>query len=1024
MATGTATVKAVLSGDTILLVGKAVNGPPQEITITLANLQAPRPARGPQQTDEPFAWASREHLRQLCIGKSVQFKVVQSVPTINRNFGDVELDGTNVSLAVVRNGWATVKEAREPYNSGVYTQLVELENEAKAAKVGIYTDDNAVRAKAVRTLQWSPTSATVEQLYNSKKGGVIRVVIEFIRDGASLRCLHLDSMTYLTVSLTGVLCPRLNTPKSDADPATPPVPPEPFALQAKHFTELRMLNREVDLVVDGIDRSGTLLVTVKHPKGNIAVEILKNGLGKISDLTLVLLPRELATTLRHAETEAKEDRRCIWTTYEPPSHNTGIVRSFTARVVEVLSADSLSVMECPPSHEGLEGEAEAAAVAELCSSGEEIRVGLSSIRGGVMVSPDEPWARDAKEFVRSRVIGMVVRVDIEYNRTFGRTEEGSETITRAFGTVRYSPNTTGKPTPAGKGKTASRPADVNIAEQLLREGLGKAVRHRQGEDKSSDYDSLLRAEQDAVAAKKGVHSEGGGGNSVSPRINDVSSDSKKAKLLFPALQRVRTHKAIVEHVFTGSRFKVIIPSENCAIQLSLSQVRAPLPGRAGPAVVPAAPASVTTETDATEEPVVVVAAGGRTPLTGREAEPCADLSRRYARLMLLQRQVEVEVDDMDKNGICLGKVTTLLSTPLIAVRKSSSSPRSFALGLLRHVEAAELSEEQSAAKSQLKGLWEYWKEEEVSAVTVSGTTDGDGDGDSPVDGVDTKDKVVGSGAMALRGVRISEIVDGTNFFVQFVDESAAVGLLAVENAMAVFSSTSPPPALLATSLKKGLQCAALFDDKSGAGAKWFRVRVESVTKASGGNSSGEETKAAVLYLDYGNRETVPLSRLGELSPAAFTATPPQAIKCALAYLRAAGPVDTEIGRSAAIALSDMVWGKELFAQSLWKDQDRDKSEGAGAGAAGTTHLMALYDVADAESINERMALEGWCRVSETAVRRASRATFQRASETASGTLLAKLREAEEEAHRSHVNMWAYGDPGGSDDEDNGPPSRR
>ena len=89
--------QAVLSADTILLVGKSVNGSPPEITITLSNIQTPKIARGPQQTDEPFAWEAKEFLRRLCIGKQVTFQVVSTVPAINRSFGDVFLNGENLN---------------------------------------------------------------------------------------------------------------------------------------------------------------------------------------------------------------------------------------------------------------------------------------------------------------------------------------------------------------------------------------------------------------------------------------------------------------------------------------------------------------------------------------------------------------------------------------------------------------------------------------------------------------------------------------------------------------------------------------------------------------------------------------------------------------------------------------------------------------------------------------------------------------------------------------------------------------
>ena len=63
-----------------------------------------------------------------------------------------------------------------------------------------------------------------------------------------------------------------------------------------------------------------------------------------------------------------------------------------------------------------------------------------------------------------------------------------------------------------------------------------------------------------------------------------------------------------------------------------------------------------------------------------------------------------------------------------------------------------------------------------------------------------------------------------------------------------------------------------------------------------------------------NRETVPLSRLGELDPSVFS-VPPLAVESRLAFLRAP-PVTTDTGEDAAVALNDRTWGKELYAQVL------------------------------------------------------------------------------------------------------------
>jgi staphylococcal nuclease domain-containing protein 1 len=114
-------------------------------------------------------------------------------------------------------------------------------------------------------------------------------------------------MTYLPFSLAGILCPRINASKqsqigtttsADGSEATAPASasssaskPEPFAVQARHFTELRLLNREVQIVMQTLDRTGNVLGSVLHPKGNIAVEMVKNGLAKVADRSLAALSK-------------------------------------------------------------------------------------------------------------------------------------------------------------------------------------------------------------------------------------------------------------------------------------------------------------------------------------------------------------------------------------------------------------------------------------------------------------------------------------------------------------------------------------------------------------------------------------------------------------------------------------------------------------------------------------------------------------------------------------------------------------
>ena len=213
----------MFSGDTIVVVGKAVgNVPPQEITLTLASIQAPRISRGPaQNVEEPYGWECRELLRKYCIGKAVSFRIIYCVSNISKNFADVELAGmkgeSSLAKLVVEAGLATVIPVyTEGKMSSYHADLVTLEEEAKENAVGMYaavggsvSSSSTSHQRMLREVNWTPTAVQVEEIFNKCKGKPVTVVVEHVRDGASMRILMLDSMSFLSFSLAGIMCPRL-----------------------------------------------------------------------------------------------------------------------------------------------------------------------------------------------------------------------------------------------------------------------------------------------------------------------------------------------------------------------------------------------------------------------------------------------------------------------------------------------------------------------------------------------------------------------------------------------------------------------------------------------------------------------------------------------------------------------------------------------------------------------------------------------------------------------------------------------
>ena len=185
----------------------------------------------------------------------------------------------------------------------------------------------------------------------------------------------------------------------------------------------------------------------------------------------------------------------------------------------------------------------------------------------------------------------------------------------------------------------------DVGEALLSEGLSNVQRHRDGDERSSNYDkvracetfifrtsarnvppanfapvsnvmnsprfatrfarrsSQLCSEENAArAAKKNLHSTG-----AAPlrKVNDLM-DPKKAKAYAGFLQRSGTLKATVEYVFAGSRYKLWVPKENCTIMFALNECRCPQPSPNNP--------------------------------SGRAAEPFGDDAKRFAKLNVGQRR--------------------------------------------------------------------------------------------------------------------------------------------------------------------------------------------------------------------------------------------------------------------------------------------------------------------------------------------------------------------------------------------------
>lgn len=864
----------------------------------------------------------------MVVGKMVSFEVRrQGASAGDRVYGLLTLTpqpGTqsiNVAVESVRYGHTTPRGISANGGSAVddgvtatgaavdgindgndYLKNLELAyNEAKKNKVGIHGPSPLVRK--IKSCGDDFQASQLVQM--GQKLRKIRCVIEYVFDGSRFRLQVTDSavssdLLYgnFTLLLAGVSCPRVGNPRAD-----PPSVSEEFADQARIFAEQRMLQRELDVVLYGTDKSGACVVgSILHPKGSIAVEILKNGLGKMSDWSVRMMNPADVPALRIAENNAKQSNAGVWNSYIPPQLS--VASEVTGTVVEVVTGDTLNILPDGVSYD---------------SEDKLMKIGLASIRsprtGNERVGrADEPFSHECKERLRVLTVGKPVTVKIHYERDI---PFGDSTEKRQFGTV----------STKNKG---------DVGEVLINEGLAKTQFHKDGEETSPKYDDYRTAEAIAKAAKKGIHSEA---DYKPPVINDLS-DPKKAKTHSESLIRAGKLKAVVEYCFNGARFKMFIPSENCYIMFAPNAVRVPQPSP---------PPGSTRQVKA--------------------AEPFGDESKLYARLHLHQRTVEI-----DCTGITLGGVITGSLFIGQGAQRRDYAVDIVATGLAtvdqRKIDYGEAPQSlvaaQTIAQNNKLGVWSIERAVE-SRVSRSG------------------EKFIDE----LTTIRISEIRSGSHFFYHVVDDEA---VKVIDNSMKIFTTnngTSGAPC----EVKVNRLVAALFDD--GTGKRWYRAKV--LEKQQGG------ANAVVLFIDYGNVATVPVStHIRPLDESLGTDRIPAVAKEAVLALTLTRPIDNEFGVDAARSFQSMCWGKDLTVRIHGTDDN------------GKIATVILTEDSTS-SVNEKLISAGLARVDKpsAAQNMASRMT----DGSAVVKLAADLNVAQETARRCRAGMWRYGDIGEDDDDD-------
>ncbi|KAK9457946.1 hypothetical protein V1511DRAFT_485243 [Dipodascopsis uninucleata] len=522
-----AKVKSVLSGDTVVLVPSqpAPGTRPSERILSLAYVAAPRLRR--EEGDEPHAFASRELLRSLTVGKEVRFQVLYTVTSTSREYGTLYLPGHESVVEKLISGGAVKLRQPGGKEPSEIPELIEkyksLEDIAKDQAVGVWgTSDHIsvvydLPANFIESNKDKPLDAIIERVINGD-----RLIVRYIVSPTS----HVQVATLIG----GIKAPRSPSETEQG---------EPFGDLAKLFVETRILNRRLKVNVVGLSQQGVAIGIVIHPAGNIAEKLLEVGLAQVSDWQSNFLGAANMSKLRQAEQSAKAKGLHIWnsiTISRPTGSQTSETdKNFTAIVARIISADTLVLR---------------------MKSNEERVVQLASVRGPRQAdSVQASYVNAAREFVRKKCIGKHVKVSVIHRRPKSENFDA-----RDMALVEL-------PKSAGSGST-------DLASIIVENGYATVIRHRKGEsdDRSPIWDLLLEKESSAIQAKLGIHS----GVALPPeRIVNASESQARASAFLPSLLRQKRVPAIVEFVNSGSRLRLLLPRDNARIKFVLAGVSTP-----------------------------------------------------------------------------------------------------------------------------------------------------------------------------------------------------------------------------------------------------------------------------------------------------------------------------------------------------------------------------------------------------------------------------------------------------------------
>lgn len=593
-------VRRVISGDCVEVYFKEKVGDEVKETksqINLDGIRAPKILRNARdeskygRSDDLFGWESREALRKIL---AHQLVVVESSSLSPDNNGNNKMKGKaiyakvkvrpgdmgnrpitehdtleDVALLSLKNGFAKVKTEVKTPNP----EYVDMETNAKEAERGLWEpkpeligrkNDKSWFRSHVRQVTFNPDPI---DFFDEHKGMPLRGIVEDVTEGTRIKVeiVFNDQQGIRTVqvvvNLSGVISPTTGKKPRSRELK------EPFGDFARNFTMVRMQHCDVTVYLDCIDKFNNIYGHIEFPKGDIALELIKNGCAKVVPWTAKAIGK--LDEYLQMEKMARDRKIRMWG--EEAFENLPVYGTRGQGVVrEVTSGDSIQLLVGDELQRFY-----------LASIQAPRRKNAKNMNGG----PD-PFYAEAKEYVRKNLIGKTVAFIVEYQRQ-------NQSNVKKKGAANAA-----KDDPFNY-VTLIYDDDRNLNEELINLGFCKAVRHKKSEPRSVGYKRLLELQKEAEIQKVGIFCSPDmlpkpeTDYTINRRRNRSRNAPQEENPIFaealeyceenlgfvsrgersqkrPEYKRVQ---AVCEFVFNGERMKIRLTEDNILCNLILADIR-------------------------------------------------------------------------------------------------------------------------------------------------------------------------------------------------------------------------------------------------------------------------------------------------------------------------------------------------------------------------------------------------------------------------------------------------------------------